>query len=234
MPSYLRNFATAACCLAAVACVACQQSVPVLETALYVNDTSAWYAAENDMTNFYHVTEMPEMRACYLNDLRKSPDASTRAFGKEREQIIREMDAAAALISSMSRTEKEAFAIIYLKEYIASLDKHLISDSAQLKDNNRNKNISNWDGMYTRTVERLPQEQQSILNTKGGARLMESYGGYMIARYVAFNPEIDASMRLKALFVIDLWNECSDGENGYRVRWIRRKHQTASDKKITL
>ena len=100
MPSYLRSLATAACCLAAVACVACQQSVPVLETALYVNDTSAWYAAENDMTNFYHVTEMPEMRACYLNDLRKSPDASTRAFGKEREQIIREMDAAAALIST--------------------------------------------------------------------------------------------------------------------------------------
>ena len=53
---------------------------------------------------------------------------------------------------------------------------------------------------------------------------MEGYGGYMLARYVVFNPKIDASMRRKALFVIDLWNECSDGENGYRSQWIRRKH----------
>ena len=191
---------------------------------MYVNDTSDWYAAEKDMTNFYDVTAIPAVRESYLNDFRQSADATTRAFGREREQIIREMDAAAALISSMSQAEKEAFAITYLKEYIASLDKHLISDSAQLKDNNRNKNISNWDGMYTRTVERFPQEQQSILNTKGGARLMEGYGGYMIARYVAFNPKMDASTRHKALFVVDLWNECSDGENGYRSQWIRRKH----------
>ena len=70
----------------------------------------------------------------------------------------------------------------------------------------------------------LPREQQVILNTKGGARLMEGYGGYMLARYVAFNPKMDASMRRKALFVVDLWNECSDGENGYRSQWIRRKH----------
>ena len=189
-----------------------------------MNNTSEWYAAENDMTNFYHVTAKPEVRESYLNDFRQSADATTRAFGREREQIIREMDAAATLISSMSQTEKEAFAITYLKEYIASLDKHLISDSAQLKDNNRNKNISNWDGMYTRTVERLPQEQQIILNTKGGAQLMEGYGGYMLARHVAFNPKMDASMRRKALFVVDLWNECSDGENGYRSQWIRRKH----------
>ena len=210
--------------LAAMGLNSCQQGIFLLEEALYVNNTSEWYAAENDMTNFYHVTARPEVRESYLNDFRQSADASTRAFGKEREQIIREMDAAAALISSMSRTEKEAFAITYLKEYIASLDKHLISDSAQLKDNNRNKNISNWDGMYTRTVGHLPREQQVILNTKGGARLMEGYGGYMLARYVAFNPKMDASTRLKALFVIDLWNECSDGENGYRSRWIRRKH----------
>ena len=224
MPLVPRILATTALCLAALGVSSCQQGVFLLEEALYVNNTSEWYAAENDMTNFYDVTAIPAVRESYLNDFRQSADATTRAFGREREQIIREMDAAAALISSMSRTEKEAFAITYLKEYIASLDKHLISDSAQLKDNNRNKNISNWDGMYTRTVERLPQEQQSILNTKGGARLMEGYGGYMLARYVAFNPKINASMRRKALFVVDLWNECSDGENGYRSRWIRRKH----------
>ena len=216
--------ATTALCLAALGLNSCQQGVSLLEESLHVKDTTAWYAAENDMTNFYDVSAIPAVRESYLNDFRQSSDASTRAFGKEREQIIREMDAAAALISSMSRTEKEAFAITYLKEYIASLDKHLISDSAQLKDNNRNKNISNWDGMYTRTVERLPQEKQVILNTKGGARLMEGYGGYMLARYVAFNPKMDASMRRKALFVVDLWNECSDGENGYRSQWIRRKH----------
>ena len=90
-----------------------------------MNNTSEWYAAENDMTNFYDVTERPEVRDSYLNDFRQSADATTRAFGREREQIIREMD---------------------------------------------------------------------------------------------------AGTRHKALFVVDLWNECSDGENGYRSRWIRRKH----------
>ena len=189
-----------------------------------MNNTSEWYAAENDMTNFYHVTARPEVRESYLNDYRQSADATTRAFGRECEQIIREMDAATFLISCMSQAEKEAFAITYLKEYNESLDKHHISNSGQLHDNNGYKNISNWDGMYTRTVERLPQEQQIILNTKGGAQLMEGYGGYMIARHVAFNPKMDASTRRKALFVINLWNECSDGENGYRSRWIRRKH----------
>ena len=189
-----------------------------------MNNTSEWYAAENDMTNFYHVTARPEVRERYLKDFRQSADATTRAFGRAREQIIREMDAAATLISSMSQTEKEDFAITYLKEYNESLDKHHISNSGQLHDNNGYTNISNWDGMYTRTVDRLPQEQQIILNTKGGAQLMEGYGGYMIARYVAFNPKMDASTRRKALFVIDLWDEFSDGENGYRSRWIRRKH----------
>ena len=161
------------------------------------------------MTNFYHVTASPAVKESYLNDFRQSADATTRAFGREREQIIREMDAAAVLISCMSQAEKEDFAITYLKEYNESLDKH---------------HISNWDGMYTRTVGHLSREQQVILNTKGGAQLMEGYGGYMIARYVAFNPKINASMRRKALFVVDLWDECSDGENGYRSQWIRRKH----------
>ena len=141
-----------------------------------MNNTSEWYAAENDMTNFYDVTAIPAVRESYLNDFRQSSDASTRAFGREREQIIREMDAAETLISSMSQAEKEALAMAYLQEYIESLDKHHISGSAQLHDNNGYTNISNWDGMYTRTVERLPQEKQVLLNTKGGARLMEGYG----------------------------------------------------------
>ena len=224
MTTFHKILATSALCLAAMALSSCQQGVFLLEEALYVNNTSEWYAAENDMTNFYHVTASLAVRESYLNDFRQSADATTRAFGRAREQIIREMDAAAALISSMSQAEKEAFAITYLKEYNESLDKHHISNSGQLHDNNGYTNISNWDGMYTRTVERLPQEQQVILNTKGGARLMEGYGGYMLARYVAFNPKIDASMRRKALFVVDLRNECSDGENGYRARWISRKH----------
>ena len=224
MPTIHRILIISALCFAAMGLSCCQQSVPVLESALYVKDTTAWYAAENDMTNFYHVTEIPAVRESYLNDFRQSSDATTRAFGRKREQIIREMDAAADSISSMSQAEKEALAMAYLQEYIESLDKHHISGSAQLHDNNGYTSISNWDGMYTRTVERLPQEKQVLLNTKGGARLMEGYGGYMLARYVAFNPKIDASMRHKALFVIDLWNECSDDENGYRSRWIERKH----------
>ena len=224
MLTFPRILTTTAICLAVAGVSSCQQGGYLLEESLHVKDTTAWYAAENDMTNFYDVTAIPAVRESYLNDFRQSADATTRAFGRAREQIIREMDAAATLISSMSQTEKEAFAITYLKEYNESLDKHHISNSGQLHANNGYTKISNWDGMYTRTVERLPQEQQIILNTKGGAQLMEGYGGYMIARYVAFNPKMDASTRRKALFVINLWNECSDGENGYRSRWIRRKH----------
>ena len=109
MPTIQRILATTALCLAAVGVSSCQQGVFLLEEALYVNNTSEWYAAENDMTNFYHVTARPEVRESYLNDFRQSADATTRAFGRAREQIIREMDAAATLISSMSQTEKEAF-----------------------------------------------------------------------------------------------------------------------------
>ena len=224
MLTFPRILTTTALCLVAMGVNSCQQGVSLLETTLHVKDTTVWYAAENDMTNFYDVTAIPAVRESYLNDFRQSADATTRAFSRAREQIIREMDAAATLISNMSQTEKEAFAITYLKEYNESLDKHHISNSGQLHDNNGYTNISNWDGMYTRTVERLPQEKQVILNTKGGARLMEGYGGYMLARYVAFNPKMDTRTRRKALFVIDLWDECSDGENGYRSRWIRRKH----------
>lgn len=65
-----------------------------------MNNTSEWYAAENDMTNFYHVTARPEVRESYLNDFRQSADATTRAFGRAREQIIREMDAAATVAST--------------------------------------------------------------------------------------------------------------------------------------
>ena len=138
MRSTPKILATSALCLAAVGVnsCSCQQGCPLLEETLYVNDTSDWYAAEKDMTNFYHVTALPSVRESYLNDYRQSADATTRAFGRAREQMIREMDAAAALISSMSQTEKEAFAITYLKEYNESLDKQHISNSGQLHDNN--------------------------------------------------------------------------------------------------
>ena len=225
-PAFRKILTTTALCLAAVglSSCSCQQRGPLLEESLYVNDTSDWYAAENDMSNFYHVTALPSVRESYLNDFRQSSDASSQEFGRKRESRIREMDAAAAFICNMRQVEKEALALVYFEEYVASLDKHHITNSGQLHANNGCTNISNWDGMYTRTVARLPQEQQIILNTKGGAELMEGYGGYMIARYVAFNPKMDAGMRQKALFIVDLWNECSDGENGYRSRWIRRKH----------
>ena len=226
MPPFPKILATCALCLAAVgvSSCSCQQGCPLLEEALYVNDTSDWYAAEKDMTNFYHVTALPSVRESYLNDFRQSSDASSQEFGRKLESIIREMDGAASFISNMRQVAKEARALAYFEEYVASLDKHHITNSGQLHANNGYTKISNWDGMNTRTVERLPQEQQIILNTKGGAQLMEGYGGYMIARYVAFNPKMDASTRHKALFVIDLSDECSDGENGYHSRWIRRKH----------
>ena len=62
--------ATTALCLAAVGVSSCQQGVFLLEEALYVNNASEWYAAENDMTNFYDVTAIPAVRESYLNDFR--------------------------------------------------------------------------------------------------------------------------------------------------------------------
>ncbi len=45
-----------------------------------MNDTSAWYAAEKDMTNFYHVTALPSVRESYLNDFRQSSDVSIPTY----------------------------------------------------------------------------------------------------------------------------------------------------------
>ena len=56
VPTIQKILSTIALCLAAVGVSSCQQGVFLLEEALYVNNTSEWYAAENDMTNFYHVT----------------------------------------------------------------------------------------------------------------------------------------------------------------------------------
>ena len=58
VPHIPRILTTTALCLAVVgvSSCSCQQGCPLLEEALYVNDTSDWYAAEKDMTNFYHVT----------------------------------------------------------------------------------------------------------------------------------------------------------------------------------
>ena len=70
MPAIHRILTSTALCLAAAGVSSCQQGVFLLEEALYVNNTSERYAAENDMTNFYHVTARPEVRESYLNDFR--------------------------------------------------------------------------------------------------------------------------------------------------------------------
>lgn len=80
--------------------------------------------------------------------------------------------------------------------------------------------IGNWDGMFTRALATLPAEQQVLLNTPGGASMMSDYGGYMVARYVAYNPDVPAETREQALFIVSLWQVWSDGEHGYRSNWL--------------
>ena len=108
-PIFPKILATTALCLAAVglSSCSCQQGCPLLEEALYVNDTSAWYAAEKDMTNFYHVTALPSVRESYLNDFRQSSDASSQEFGRKRESMIHEMDAAASFISNIAKLKRK-------------------------------------------------------------------------------------------------------------------------------
>lgn len=183
--------------------------------------SAAWYAADEDMTHFYSVIAHPEYRDEFLEQYEQSDNEEDREYAARFRAGCRQADAAAEVFAQMSPQEKTDFALAYVKEYTASLQKHHIATTEDFGANNRYLRIGNWDGMFTRALASLSPEQQALLNTPGGESMMSAYGGYMVARYVAYNPDVPAEIRRQALFIVSLWQVCSDGEHGYRSNWLR-------------
>ena len=181
-----------------------------------------WYQAEEDMTHFYHVANLPQHRGTLIREYLSSPDAELRAFGLKRQRCVREMDDAAACMQRMSSQEKTILARVYAEEYADSLHRHGITEARELNasDDAKSHDISNWDGQYTRAVATLPEPQRRLLDTDGAHHLMEGYGGYMLLRYVALNPEMPQHIRSTAFRIASLWCYTSDGELGYRGNWV--------------
>jgi hypothetical protein len=172
------------------------------------------------MSNFYSYPAHPANRDEHARYLRNN---GSEEFARQFLKRTQQQDAAAKVFANMSPQEKTDFALAYVKEYTASLQKHHITNAEQLKKVHYPACISNWDGMFTRAVNNFPAEQQAILNTGGGVAMMEGYGGYLLARYLTRNPNIPAHTRRQAALIVQLWIECSDGENGYRSNWLRSR-----------
>lgn len=172
-----------------------------------------WCHAEQTMTVFYHLADMPQHRRIMLAHY----DSAT--FAEHRKQVWKELDAAADVMQRMSTQEKTALALVYLREYDASLKRHRLprrgTKSRLLWDD-----ISNWDGMWSRAVATLSPERRAVLDTDGGNRLMHCYGAYLLVRYVAYDEQQPLAVRRKAERIAMLWREYADGDEGYRCSML--------------
>ena len=207
--------------LGATAFTGCSSAVMAeFEPARSPIGSAAWYAADEDMTHFYSVIAHPEYRDEFLEQYEQSDNEEDREYAAGFRNTCRQADAAAGVFAQMSPQEKTNFALAYVKEYTASLQKHHIDTTEDFGTGDHYLRIGNWDGTFTRALATLPAEQQVLLNTPGGASMMSDYGGYMVARYVAYNPDVPAETREQALFIVSLWQVWSDGEHGYRSNWL--------------
>lgn len=165
------------------------------------------------MTAFYHIADMPQHRRYML----AHDDSAT--FTEHRKQVWKELDAAADVMQRMSAQEKTALALVYLREYEASLKRHPLprrgTKSHLLWDD-----ISNWDGMWSRAVATLSPERRAVLDTGGGNRLMHCYGAYLLVRYIAYDEQQPRAVRRKAERIAMLWREYADGAEGYRCSML--------------
>lgn len=172
-----------------------------------------WYHAEQSMTAFYHIADMPQHRRYML-----AHDDSAK-FAEHRKQVWKELDAAADVMQRMSAQEKTALALVYLREYDASLKRHPLPPSGA-KSHLLWDDISNWDGMWSRSVATLPPEHRAVLDTGGGNRLMHCYGAYLLVRYIAYDEQQPRAVRRKAERIAMLWREYADGAEGYRCSML--------------
>ncbi len=140
---------------------------------------------------------------------------------------------AALMLQQMTYEEKVYLALLYSIEFGKSLSRLGLDPSSwefatEFKvasyskkavfeaDKAMWRQMSDWDGVWQRTVAQLPPEQQKVLAGKGAVRVMDCYGGYMLARYVERNPRLDRHHRDVARSVVSLFDSHADGEVGYR------------------
>lgn len=194
------------------------QTQPVQDLAQKASDD--WFARDADMRHF-----LPLPWTIPTNE---SLEESCRRYSSLDAPYV-----AALMLQQMTYEEKVYLALLYSIEFEKSLSRlgfdasswdfatefavAAYSKKAVFEaDNAMWRQMSNWDGVWQRTVAQLPPEQQKVLSGKGAVRVMDSYGGYMLARYVERNPRLDRHHRDVARSVVSLFVSHADGEVGYR------------------
>ncbi len=194
------------------------QSHPVQDLAQKVS--ADWFEKDADMRRFIPLP--------WTSPANESLEESCRRYSSPDSPYV-----AALMLQQMTYEEKVYLALLYSIEFGKSLSR-LGFDASSWEfatefevaaysrkavheaDEAMWRQMSDWDGVWQRTVAQLPPEQQKVLAGKGAVRVMDCYGGYMLARYVERNPRLDRHHRDVARSVVSLFYSHADGEVGYR------------------
>lgn len=194
------------------------QSHPVQDPAQKVS--ADWFEKDADMRRFIPLP--------WTSPANESLEESCRRYSSPDSPYV-----AALMLQQMTYEEKVYLALLYSIEFGKSLSRLGLDPSSwefatefevascsrkavHEADEAMWRQMSDWDGVWQRTVAQLPPEQQKVLAGKGAVRVMDSYGGYMLARYVERNPRLDRHHRDVARSVVSLFYSHADGEVGYR------------------